>query len=306
MSLIKKYCPLFLLLILSGILWGCNDSGDTESIDKYQLYYVNTEGTKLVTVNYESKSNEKTELVSELIAYMNLERKGYITALPSGVDISYYNIYDDKVVLNYTSSYLDMDSISELFVRAAIVLTLTQIEGIDYVEINIEGQPLGKSNGEVVGLMKSSDFIDKVGKTINNYENITINLYYANRTGNKLVKRSYSGIYDSSEPLEKFVVEKLIEGPTQEGAYRSLPKYVQLLGISTKDGICYVNFDISINNTVYSVKDEVMIYSIVNSLLEIPYINQVQISINGESNIELHDNISLSNTFTRNLDLVAE
>ena len=72
----------------------------------------------------------------------------------------------------------------------------------------------------------------------------------------------------------------------------------------TKDGICYVNFDNSFLTESTDVSPELEIYSIVNSLCELSYINKVQISINGETNVKFKDSISLEYTFTRNLDIV--
>ncbi|MCI9373962.1 MAG: GerMN domain-containing protein, partial [Lachnospiraceae bacterium] len=46
------------------------------------------------------------------------------------------------------------------------------------------------------------------------------------------------------------------------------------------------------------------IYSITNSLIELPNINKVQISVNGDTSLFYKESISLTNIFERNLDLV--
>jgi len=300
----RTFLLVIILTLIINILGGCGEKESSPESGEYRLYYVNNDATKLVTVTYDVEKKDAEDIVGELIANMNVKRSGYIAALPTGIKIKYYKVSGDTVTINYDSNYYKMDSISEIFVRAAIVLTLTQIEKIEYVDINIEGQPLFNSEGNIVGKMSSSDFVDKVGKTINNYDEITTNLYFSNRIGNRLIKEEYKGLYDSSEPLEKFIVQKLIDGPTGNKSYRSIPKDVKLLGISTKDGICYVNFDSSIETKISTVKDDVLIYSIVNSLLEVSYINKVQITVNGESDMKLHNNISIKNPFTKNQDIV--
>ena len=65
-----------------------------------------------------------------------------------------------------------------------------------------------------------------------------------------------------------------------------------------------MNFDDSFMTESTDVSPELEIYSIVNSLCELSYINKVQISINGETNVKFKDSISLEYTFTRNLDIV--
>ena len=47
-----------------------------------------------------------------------------------------------------------------------------------------------------------------------------------------------------------------------------------------------------------------MIYSITNSLVELTSVNKVQISINGESNINFGESVLLDQPLSRNLDLV--
>ena len=74
--------------------------------------------------------------------------------------------------------------------------------------------------------------------------------------------------------------------------------------MAVRDGTCYVNLDGNFSNQIYNVTPEVTIYAITNSLVELSNVNKVQISINGETNINYRENISLSAVFERNLDLV--
>ena len=53
-----------------------------------------------------------------------------------------------------------------------------------------------------------------------------------------------------------------------------------------------------------TVTSQTVLYSIVNSLVELPGINRVQISIDGNTDVTYRDNVSLTTVFERNLDLV--
>ena len=55
-----------------------------------------------------------------------------------------------------------------------------------------------------------------------------------------------------------------------------------------------------------TVSNKLVIYSIVNSLLELDNIHKVQISVEGDSALKYHDDISLAEPFIRNLDLVEQ
>ena len=74
-----------------------------------------------------------------------------------------------------------------------------------------------------------------------------------------------------------------------------------MISISVKDNICYVYFDSSFLTDALSIDGNLIVYSIVNSLTELPDIQRVQIMVDGDSNIVFRD-ISLSNPLERNLN----
>ena len=76
------------------------------------------------------------------------------------------------------------------------------------------------------------------------------------------------------------------------------------MSITTKDGVCYVNLDTGFTSQGYDVLGTVTIYSIVNSLTELPDISGVQILVNGETSITYKDNISLETTFQMNPEMI--
>ena len=52
--------------------------------------------------------------------------------------------------------------------------------------------------------------------------------------------------------------------------------------------------------------EAVPIYSIVNSLTEIPGISRVQILVNGETDLVYRESIRFDTIFSRNLDIIEE
>ena len=118
--------------------------------------------------------------------------------------------------------------------------------------------------------------------------------------------RSVEVRYSSNMSVEKLVVERLIKGPITKNAYPAIPSDTKLVSISTKDGICYVNLDEGFLGQGYDVLEQIPVYSIVNSLTEIPGISKVQILINGETNMTYQESIRFETIFERNLDLIEE
>ena len=62
------------------------------------------------------------------------------------------------------------------------------------------------------------------------------------------------------------IVEKLMQGP-ESGAYPTINPNANLLGVTIKDDICYVNFDSTFLNGEYDILPKLTIYSIVIRLL---------------------------------------
>ena len=197
-------------------------------------------------------------------------------------------------------------------VRAALVRTMSQVEGIKYVAITVEGSQLHDSLGNIVGLMSAEQFIDNAGDEINAYDKVRLRLYFANESGSGLKAVYRTKVYNSNISMERLIVDELIAGPlmTDTGASQSDAAYpvinpeTKVVSVNIRDGICYVNLDGEFLNQIYNTTPEVTIYAITNSLAELSNVNKVQISINGETNINYRENISLSTLFERNLDLM--
>ncbi len=206
-----------------------------------------------------------------------------------------------------SKEYRELEQEREVLLRAAIVLTFTQIPDVDSVAITIENQPLTDSTGNPIGVQTSSNFVDIFGKGLNSATRTTLTLYFSNETGDKLVKETREVAFESSYPVEQYVVNLLIEGPKEEGHKATLPSNLKILGVSVKDNICYVNFDSSfVSNALTDLKDYMSVYSVVNSLAELTGVRKVQISIDGATNVKFKDNISLAEPLDRNLDYVEE
>ena len=78
----------------------------------------------------------------------------------------------------------------------------------------------------------------------------------------------------------------------------------KILGITVKDGICYLNLSEDFLTVVYPVTEDVILYSLVNSLTELPNVNKVQISIDGNTERYFGDHINLESLYERNLELL--
>lgn len=289
------------VLLLAGVSACSQEEPTGENV--YQIYVVSNTETKVEAHTHVMTATEPEDMLEELVECLSTQpdKLEYKVPFAMGFEILSMSLNESKLMLNVDGAYMNMPATTEVLVRAAIVRTLTQLPNVRYVAITVEGQELFDKAGEVVGLMSADTFINNDGNEINTYEPTRIKLYFANESGDKLIGAYREKYYSTNVPLERFVVEELIAGPSGKvaGLYPSINPEVKVISVMTKDGICYVNLDASFLTVVNNVSTEISIYSLVNSLVELSTINKVQILINGEVP-ESFGNAA----FERNLDYI--
>lgn len=304
--MLKKWTYLLLGILLILSISGCKKESPAEGEKIVSIYYVNNEETKVGSYEYGLKAETLEEQMDELVEQMKTlpDKLNYKSVLTMGFELNSYKVKGGQLILDVNEQYRMMSATTEVLVRAALVRNFTQLEGIENVIMTIKGEAMTDNLGNVLGVMAADNFIDNEGNQINSYERVKLKLYYANEAGNKLVAVNRSLSYNSNIPMEKLVVEELISGTGFDEAYPIMNETTKIISISVQDGICYVNFDGSFLNQTYNVTAEVTVYAIANSLVELPNVNKVQISVNGTTDIMYMETLSLSNYYERNLDLM--
>ena len=301
-----KKIKIFLLLAMCIFLMtGCKKEAVLEE-GQSAIYYLNKDGTSVVPVAYEITGETAEKKIEELLLKLEEapESLDYRRTIPENVTLLQYTLDRKQLYLDFSSEYLNLDKATEVLVRAAIVHTMTQVEEVSYIGFQIAGEPLKDTKGNNIGLMNANTFLDNMGSEENATKIVKLNLYYANKSGDKLKTQSSVLEYNANVAVEKVVVEQLIAGPSEEGFFATIPKDTKVMSITTKDGVCYVNLDTAFTGQGYDVLGAVTIYSIVNSLTEISGISSVQILVNGETSITYKDNISLETIFQRNPEII--
>lgn len=298
------WCFLFCLLFLSG----CGQDGAAEETlpeGQCYIYYLDISGASLVRQAYqlggEGVENQLAEAVNQMRVSRNVSE--YVPAIPDTVRLLSVQVKaaDHAVVLNFSGEYSRMKAQEEVLCRAAIVKTVVQIPGIDRVSFRVENQPLTGNDQEVVGNMSADSFVDSTWKDI---KTTVLNLYFAGADDKQLEKEEREIQYYGTISMERQVVEELIAGPSEGSSLHPvMPQDLKILNVSTKDSICYVNLSSEFIEEAPDLTGAVTVYSIVNSLTELPGINKVQISVEGNSGLMLKE-VSLEKPLERDLSRV--
>lgn len=303
---VRKILILFLGALL--ILGGCSQHEgpiSEPSEGRYLIYYLNASITKLIPQIYETDTKDNGKLVDELMGqFMNVPKD--LDCQPGLTDRVTYqgSRQEDQVLyLYFDINYTAMKAEREILCRAALTRMLTQIEGIDYINIYCGDQPLMDRQGNPVGMLSATDFVMNTSN-VNSYEKTELILYFVDETGTRLLPEKREVVHNINTSLEQLIVEQLIDGPGLEGHYATLPADCKILSLSVTDNVCYINFDSAFTNTTLPVNEYIPIYSIVDSLSEMTTVTRVQIMINGSQDVMFRDVISLNTTFERSQDYI--
>lgn len=213
---------------------------------------------------------------------------GFRSIIPTGTSILDVKLDNKVLTVNFSKELLDISSEYEEAMIESIVYTLTSIEGIDKVSIQVEGKELTKlphSKKNIPTSLDKSYGINKV-YDINNTKDIdSITLYYVNSyNDNKYYVPVTKYINNDSQDKIKVIIEQLSNSLTYESNLMSyLSDSAKLLDYEIDDKTIKLNFnnmilsDISSNNIL-----EEVVYTIGYSINEVVDVDEVVFYVNDE------------------------
>ena len=308
----KRFISACLLLVLATAVFlaGCHKDKATITPGEGEIviYYSNASCSRLISKIYTPQHEQTVELAREL--YSKMQEGGYedtIPAVAADITISDISLSGNTMSIALQGPWDTMRAPNRMLFLAAVTRTLTQLKDVDGILFTMNGEALTDESGNMMGVLRSASFVDNAVDNPEDYREAVIALYFANEAMDGLVKVERTVVYRSSSSMERIVVEQLLRGPEDSGAKASLPNTASLLSINVRDGVCYVNFDSKFITEVLGSYDYVPVYSVVNSLTELPNVDKVQISINGSSETGFQrDILSFAIPFTRNMKYVEE
>ena len=110
-----------------------------------------------------------------------------------------------------------------------------------------------------------------------------ITLYFGDQDAMYLIPEERV-VVKGNKKLEEVVIEELIQGPKNPDLFQTVPKEAKLISLEVVDGVAYVNFnqDFQTKHWGGSAGELMTVYSITNSLAELPEIDKVQFLLEGK------------------------
>lgn len=148
-----------------------------------------------ITLNTDGQST--LDLIIKALKENNRDNSGYIKPIPSNMIINKIEKNNDKVVVDFKNKNIQKDPVKESIILDSLVLSLTTIEGIEKVQIKLDGKDTER-------FMGSFDVSQPL--TI---ENVTNNVKYINEKNKKDKKGEVEK--DTEEELEELNDEKILK-----------------------------------------------------------------------------------------------
>lgn len=279
MRRIIKFTAVMLALAVAALsVTACNSEKEKKS-----LYFGTSDKRGLAeeTVTLEKQSAVDDEARAVLQRLLGGPGIGEHTrVIPEGTELISLEIKDRTATVNLSQEFEKTgDNASRLLALYSVVATLCSIEGINRVQLLVNGRTMKyASTGEDIGLLSMNGVI--TNDEIKRNQTAVIELYFGSSDNTGLVKEQRMVDIKDNETIEKTVINELLKGPNNE-AQRLLPTDVKLLSVETKDKLCYIN----LSKEFLSISEQkayLAVYSVVNTLTGQWQSNGVQFLIEGE------------------------
>lgn len=222
--------------------------------------------------------------------------------IPQGTEILGYELNKETglATVNFSQSFVDYNAADERAIVEAITWTLTSLEGVDAVVIQVDGTPLEEM--PVAQFPVDHSLTRDIGINIELAEGVNyskaapVTLYFSSQTINDEqyfvpITRMINRGADSQAVA---AIEELIAGPQNTKSLQPviLPD-VTVAGIDEYEGVVHIDLEDESYEPGVFVPSE-MLKAVILSVAENTGIDSVQVRVNGDINIFDENNTSYS------------
>ena len=259
-----------------------SDDGIEKLRTDLTLYYTDEDRRYLIghtiSVNLAALDNVETYLVEQLKTAPS--GMGLVSPLPSGTKLLSCSISNGVCVLNFSGEF-ESNGYSESYAQRTTLLslvnTLTQLDHIDRVELQLEGTLMVRYRQFNISkaLIFDESAIGPVRTGVNEFDST---LYLCNGSSAYLSAVPARIQYTTGISQAELVVNNLLTYQNPNGFYTPIPSATKLNSVKTVDGLCTVDLSqefLSSEDLILSAR------AVCASVCDLEGIDSVQILIDG-------------------------
>ena len=200
-------------------------------------------------------------------------------AIPEGTLLWKWEQRGEILHLDLSRPYGTLSGLELTMADYCIVLTMTQLEGVEGVCITVNGTPVRHRDSQIL----CPDEVVFSGAEEEPVE-LSASLYFRQAGSDRLSDELRIFRLTESELPTMAVLEALVTGPEDPALVRLIPEGVSVYSARVEGGICYADFSASLMDTVpLDEESQVLILSsVVETLCGLDAVSTVQILVEGE------------------------
>ena len=205
---------------------------------------------------------------------------GLTGVIPPDTRLLDWRVEDGIAQVDLSQPYGDLVGVDRTLADYGIVLTLSQLEGVDGVRITVNG---GAPGGDDGGVLYPEDVV------FSGVEEEPVELsaaLYFRRSGTQELGYELR-VFQITEESDAAatVLEALLAGPQDSGLTALLPQGLEVRSVRVENGVCYADLSAGLLESVPDSPEEqeLVVYSIVNTLCSLDTVDGVELLVEGES-----------------------
>lgn len=262
---------LLISLLIMLLFAGCASEIPEDSISA-KVYYTDKACEKLIETELLLDSESITDAANELFVALYTPPKNNLSAaLPRSVKLIDLSVEDKECRITLSPSYLRLSDNRKTALCGALTRTLSSLPEIEKVSVFCEDEAFH---------FMADEFVTELPKPF--YESHTISLYYPQNNYTSVRKEVTTISLPDEDNLTETVVSLLLN-PTLPSVESPFPEGCEVYSVKVDNGIC--TLDVSgefVSNAIHKKKQETfLLFSIVNTLTELPDIEKVKFLVEG-------------------------
>lgn len=291
--------------VISAIIICRDNTTESMSVD---MYFLNADATGIVAQPKKIRYSNGNELIQHTLIKL---RKGPDNMklgeiMPRDTQILNIELRDDKyLTVNFSTDFLSDDDSRNVLNAYAVVKTLCSTGQVSSVRVLVDGKAIRDREGNKLEYISASDINLETEEYQSELREVT--LYFADDTKKQLVRETRTIKITDQQPIEQYIINELIKGTGEKTAHSVLSDKTVLVSVNVEDNICYLNFKSSFlsDNSGGEDHNNLVIYSIVNSLTELQTIGRVQFYMDGKR-VDSFGNVNIKDYISRNTQIINE
>ena len=190
---------------------------------------------------------------------------------------------ENTLVVTFSASFGDVPPLERVFTMASFVWTLTELDFVDHLLFYVGEEPMLDGDGNPFGLRSRSNTTLEDSPPPWEADTVLAALYFANDDATGLVAEMRNLQIGPLQDIDRAKVDALIAGPFNPDLFSFLPADTTYNRVERSGDMVTVDFTESFLDGFGggSLAEEMMIFSLVNTLTQGPEVRRVLILVDG-------------------------